>query len=179
MVLTDPDEPYCVICGHRTAWSERPSSIGTSLLGAGSRGGPIPTVSQQRAKRRVVVAVQPVRESGHRLRDDGMVKQWFEMWLPPAFKWTPRSSKRPRRRVCVRPRRRVRVAYYDVGKKNLYLEDFEYEYLPTREDVAFIRASFSRAMGGRQLIGLPTHVQDLRERGASKFGTLERGKEVA
>ena len=29
-MLTDPEEPYCVICGHRTAWSNRPSELGSS-----------------------------------------------------------------------------------------------------------------------------------------------------
>ena len=30
VVATDPEEPYCLICGHRTAWSRRPSYIGSN-----------------------------------------------------------------------------------------------------------------------------------------------------
>ncbi len=30
MVTTLPEEPYCLMCGHRTAWSARPSTIGSS-----------------------------------------------------------------------------------------------------------------------------------------------------
>ena len=30
VVATDPEEPYCLMCGHRTAWSNRPSYLGSS-----------------------------------------------------------------------------------------------------------------------------------------------------
>ena len=30
LVVTDPSEPYCLMCGHRTAWSTRPSELGSS-----------------------------------------------------------------------------------------------------------------------------------------------------
>ena len=30
LVVTDPGEPYCLMCGHRTAWSNRPSELGSS-----------------------------------------------------------------------------------------------------------------------------------------------------
>ena len=30
LVYTDPGEPYCLMCGHRTAWSNRPSEFGSS-----------------------------------------------------------------------------------------------------------------------------------------------------
>ena len=48
LVTTDPAEPYCVQCGHRTAWSTRPSDIGSAMA---QYGAPSPRLPRGRIRR--------------------------------------------------------------------------------------------------------------------------------